>query len=467
MRTLLLSALALLVLVFVAALAWALWPTSTRAMAEPIASGSHPVLSEAQLIEQGRYLATAGDCTACHTRPGGKPFAGGLPVASPIGTIYSTNITPDPDTGIGGYTLDQFDRAVRHGIAADGKTLYPAMPYPSYARLSDDDVRALHAYFMHAVPAVREDNRKTDITWPLSIRWPLAIWRKAYAPNPDEVAFDPKRYADAKVARGAYLVQGPGHCGSCHTPRAFTLQEKALDETGDAYLAGGQLIDGWNAVGLRGNHADGLGRWSAQEIVRTLRTARNPQGAVVGQPMADVVVHSTQHLSEDDLQAIAAYLKTLPGRDGGEVAFAANDATANALQSGVNDSRGAELFVDNCAACHRTDAQGYPHAFPPIAGNPTVLAPEPSSLVRLILAGGELPSTEQAPSNLGMPAFAWRLSDEEVATLATFVRNEFGNRAPAVDPGLVRKIRDSLEEVPRDAKEAAAHDPTTADASDH
>ncbi len=465
MKKFLIALVLLAVLVLAIALAWAFWPSHTRAIADGTPSGAQGAADPA-LIAQGQYLATAGDCFACHSRPGGKPFAGGLPIASPIGTIYSSNITPDPQTGIGRYSLEDFDRALRHGIAADGSTLYPAMPYPSYARLSDDDVRALYAYFQHGVQPVREANRPSGIHWPLSMRWPLAIWRKTFAPDPDQVAFDAKRYPDPQVARGAYLVQGLGHCGACHTPRAFSLQEQALDESGAAYLSGGQVIDGWNAVSLRADHGEGLGLWSAQDIVDTLKTARNPHAAVVGQPMADVVVHSTQHLREEDLQAIAAYLKSLPVRGSRERVYAQDDATAQAMVAGVNDTRGAELYADNCAACHRSDARGNPHAFPALAGNPTVLAPDASSLVRLVLAGGSLPSTQARPSNLGMPSFAWRLSDEEVATLTSWLRSEYGNHAPAVTARQVRKIRDSLQEVPRDAKTAAEHDPTGADSAD-
>jgi len=463
MKKFLLTLVALAVIVLIAALVYAFIPTRTPAVA-----GGEPAASDTALIEQGKYLAAAGDCTACHTAPGGKPFAGGLAIASPIGTIYSTNITPDADTGIGKYSLQDFDRAVRHGIAPDGGTLYPAMPYPSYVRMTDADVRALYAYFKHAVPPIRADNRGTDITWPLSMRWPLAIWRKTFAPDPQRTGFDSKPYSDPQVARGAYLVQGPGHCGSCHTPRARTLQEVALSERdgdGSAYLSGGQVIDGWVAVNLRGNGGDGLGRWSQQDIVDTLRTARSPHTAVVGNAMGDVVLHSTQHLSDADLGAMAAYLKTLPAAGQEVSSFAANPATAKALQSGVNDSRGAELYVDSCAACHRTDGEGYTHAFPKLAGNPTVLARDPATLVRLILAGSELPSTQAAPSNLGMPGFAWRLNDEEVAQLGTFVRNSWGNKAPEVAVAQVKAVRDSLAEEGT-AKHGAPHDPTQADAGD-
>ncbi|MET0290628.1 MAG: cytochrome c [Pseudoxanthomonas sp.] len=464
MKKLLLSLVVIAVVVFAAAFLYAKLPTRTPAIA-----GGAPAAGDAALIETGRYLAAAGDCTACHTAPTGASFAGGLPIASPIGTIYSTNITPDKDTGIGDYSLDDFDRAVRHGITPDGGTLYPAMPYPSYIRMTDEDVRAMYAYFMHGVPAVKAENRGTGIRWPLSMRWPLGIWRKTFAPSPDKPGFDASPYlrdnaGDGKIARGAYLVQGAGHCGSCHTPRAATLNEKALDESGSAYLAGGQVIDGWLAVNLRGNAADGLGAWSEQDIVDLLRTGRTPHHAVVGQAMADVVEHSTQHLTDDDLHAIAAYLKTLPATSSNPSSFQADASTAKALQAGINDSRGAELWVDSCAACHRTDGQGYARVFPSMPGNSTVLAGDPTTLVRLILSGSMMPSTRTAPSNLGMPGFAERLSDEEVAQLATFVRNGWGNKASAVDAAQVKRVRGTLHEGA--AKHADAHDPTEVDASE-
>lgn len=438
MKKLLLSLISLAVLVLVVLLIVAFWPTTTPTLTA--ASDAN----QAALIEKGRYLADAGDCTACHTAKGGKPFAGGLPIASPIGTLYSSNITPDKASGIGNYSLQDFDRAVRHGIAANGSSLYPAMPYPAYARISDDDLRAMYAYFMQGVAPVYAENRANEVPWPLSMRWPLAIWRKTFAPAPQSVAFDAGRYTDPQIARGAYLVQGLGHCGSCHTPRALTLQEKALDESGAEYLSGGPVIDGWLAVNLRGNPADGLGRWSPDDIVATLRSARNNQHAVLGGAMGDVVVHSTQHLNDADLHAVAAYLKSLPPTKEQVSSFEADPATAKALAAGQEGSRGAELYVDNCAACHRTNGQGDDRVFPKIAGNSSVLAQDPVSMIRLVLAGSKLPATQTAPSELGMPGFAWRLSDEEVAQLLTFIRSSWGNRAPAVDAAQVTKLRATL-----------------------
>ena len=429
-----------LLLMLAGALGFALLPTHTRVIARSAAA-------DAASIERGRYLAVAGDCTACHTAAGGKPFAGGLPLASPVGTIYSTNITPDKKTGIGGYTLDTFDRAVRHGIDQDGDTLYPAMPYPSYSRLTDEDVAALYDYFMQAVTPVVAEEHANGIPWPLSIHWPLAIWRKLFAPDAatGHPAFDASRYADPVVARGAYLVQGAGHCGSCHTPRSIAFQEKALDESSSQFLAGGQVIDGWVAVNLRGNAADGLGSWSQDDIVATLKSGRNVAHAVVGRPMNDVVVHSTQYLSDADLIAVAKYLKTLSPASSSGSAFKADPATAAALAAGHEANRGAEVYVDNCAACHRSNGQGSANVLPAIAGNPSVLAADPSSMIRLVLGGSSLPGTASAPSALGMPGFAWRLSNEEVAQLLTFIRNSWGNQAPSVSAGEVARVRGAMD----------------------
>jgi mono/diheme cytochrome c family protein len=430
--------IAVVVVAGLAALGFAMLPTTTRS----ISAGSSDQ-DNAAMVEKGRYLAIAGDCSACHTAADGQPFAGGLPILSPIGTLYSSNITPDRDTGIGGYSLNDFDRALRHGILSSGGTLYPAMPYPSYARLRDEDVLSLYAYFTNGVPPVHAANHTNGIRWPLSMRWPLAIWRKLFAPDPDQLTAAAIRYSDPVVARGAYLVQGLEHCGSCHTPRALTLQEKALDESGSDYLAGGQVQDGWSAVNLRSNDAAGLGRWSAQELVDLLKDGHSVSHGVIGSAMGDVVVHSTQHLHDDDLAAIAAYLKSLPPAPHEVSTFAMNSATAHRLQSGINDTRGAELYVDNCAVCHRTDGEGYARVFPEIAGNSTVLSGDATSLIRLILVGSVSPDTAGGPSRLGMPAFASRLSDEEVATLASFVRQSWGNAAPAVKARSVKAVREN------------------------
>ena len=456
-KKVLLGVVAVVVVAGAAALAYALAPTETRNIGPGPGGAAGSAPASAALIEAGRYVAVASDCIACHTAPGGKPFAGGLGLASPIGTMYSSNITPDKTTGIGNYSLDDFDRAVRHGITPSGATLYPSMPYPSYARLKDDDLRALYAYFMQGVAPVQAENKAADITWPLSIRWPMAIWRKTFAP--EVLPFDDARYSNAVLGRGAYLVQSMGHCGSCHTPRAATLQEVALDESQGGYLSGGGQIDGWVAVNLRANTADGLGRWSQQDIVDTLLKARNSHSAVVGSPMADVILHSTQNMTPADLTAMAVYLKSLPASAGEKASFVASDVTAKALRAGQEGGRGGQLYLDNCAACHRSDGKASAAVFPALPGNQTVLDNDPTSLIRLVLQGAMLPSTKAAPSNLGMPGFAWRLSDDEAAQVITFIRQSWGNKASDVSPAEVAKVRKALgkDDGQKTAVAAPAH----------
>jgi alcohol dehydrogenase (quinone), cytochrome c subunit len=429
-------ALAIGALVCATALTYALWPTHFHVIAASASSSRNRAS-----VERGRYLAVAADCSACHTAEGGRDFAGGRPVASPIGSIYSPNITPDWDAGIGTFSLDQFDRAVRRGIGRTGETLYPAMPYPSYSRMPDNDIADLYSYFLYDVHPVSNNKRSNEIPWPLSIRWPLAIWRKWLAPAADEPSFDTSRYTDPVIARGAYLVQGPGHCGACHTPRGLLYQEKAFGESSLWYLAGGQLIDGWVATNLRGDPVDGLGNWSTEDIVATLRMAHAKEHAVFGAPMGDVVLHSTQYLTDGDLRAIASYLKTLPATRKESSAFAADPATAAALASGRESGRGAELYLDNCNACHRSTGAGSANVFPALAGNSSVLSPDPTSLIILILKGNPIPRTAASPSALGMPGFGWRLSNEEVAQLLAFIRSSWGNQASGISAVQVAHVR--------------------------
>ncbi|WAC00466.1 MULTISPECIES: cytochrome c [Pseudomonas] len=390
------------------------------------------------LVKKGEYLARAGDCVACHTAKGGKPFAGGLPMQTPIGTVYSTNITPDV-TGIGQYSFEDFDLAVRKGVAKDGSTLYPAMPYPSYARVTDEDMRALYAYFMQGVQPVAQPNKATDIPWPLSMRWPLAIWRGMFAP--EVKAWQAPAGADPVVSRGAYLVEGLGHCGACHTPRALTMQEKALSPAdGEQFLAGSAPLEGWIAKNLRGDHKDGLGSWSEEQLVQFLKTGRSDRSAVFG-GMSDVVEHSMQHLSDGDLTAIARYLKTLPASDPDDQPHVYDKQVAQALWNGDDSKPGAAVYIDNCAACHRTDGQGYTRVFPALAGNPVVQTADATSLIHVVLEGGTVPATHTAPSNLTMPAFGWRLSDQEVAEVVNFIRTSWGNQGSAVSASDVKAIR--------------------------
>lgn len=392
---------------------------------------------KADEIRRGEYLARVGDCVACHTSSGGKPFAGGLALESPIGKIYSTNITPDKKTGIGSYTLEDFDKAVRHGVAKQGHTLYPAMPYTSYAYVKPDDVKAMYAYFMNGVEPVVQENKSSEIPWPMSMRWPLGIWRAMFAPS--VVTETPKVANTDQIELGKYLVTGLGHCSTCHTPRGVALQEKTTTDAGPEFLSGA-VIEGWLARSLRGDQHDGLGTWTEADIVALLKTGRNRHGATFGS-MADVVTHSTQHMTDGDLGAIAAYLKTLPPKDPKATALVYNDATAKALFNGTDKSLAALTFVNNCAACHRTNGKGYDEVFPTLAQNPTVNADDPSSVIHIILKGAQMPYTKTAPTQFAMPGFAERLSDREVAEVASLVRRSWGNSAPAVTASQVAKVR--------------------------
>jgi mono/diheme cytochrome c family protein len=388
-------------------------------------------------VQRGAYIALLGDCAFCHTSAGGAPFAGGLALASPLGAIYSSNITPDPDTGIGRYSFTDFVRAMRDGIRPDGARLYPAMPYTAYAKVSDDDLQDLFAYLRSAVAPVHAAAHANGIPWPLSLRWPLAIWISAFH---DDTRFVVDPAHDAQWNRGAYLVQGLAHCGTCHTPRGLFFQEKDLAGHDNLYLSGGRLAGG-SPINLRANEGDGLGRWSEADIAELLQAGRNAASAVNGD-MVDVVRHSTQYMSDQDVAAIATYLKSLsPAPASGHANFSASDATLQAMLGGSERSTGGRIYMDSCAACHRLSGSGESLAFPALAGNPTVLSGDPSSLITLILYGGRAPSTAAAPTGLAMPDFGWRYDDADIAALATFVRSNWGNSAPPVAASQVAQLR--------------------------
>jgi alcohol dehydrogenase (quinone), cytochrome c subunit len=380
-------------------------------------------------------LARAADCVACHSIPGGKGFAGGLKMGTPLGAIYSTNITPDPETGIGSYSLADFDLAVRHGIAKDGRHLYPAMPYPSYAKLVDADVVALYRFFMKQVPPVHQANLKSDIPALLSPRWPLAFWNFLFAPSAGYVT---KSDHDAAWNRGAYLVQGPGHCGACHTPRGIGMQEKALDETSANFLAGAQL-DGWYASSLRADVRTGLGGWSTKDIGEFLEQGHNRVGSAFGS-MTDVINNSTSYFSDSDIQDIAFYLASLPATSA-QQAVAYDNATTDALRNSPTTQPGAALYASDCASCHGFDARGYTAYMPALAGNPVVLDEDPSSLINVVLNGSVPLVAQGVPDAYRMPQFRQQLSDQEASDVITFMRNRWGNQAPTVTAAQVAKLR--------------------------
>ena len=398
------------------------------------------------VVARGEYLARAGDCISCHSRPGGAPFAGGLAMNTPFGAIISTNITPDYEQGIGQYTQADFARALRQGKARDGHHLYPAMPYTNFAKLTDDDLSALYTYFMKGVQPAKQDNAKTSLSWPFSMRWLMAGWNALYL-HQESYAAEPAQTAEWN--RGAYLVQGLGHCGACHTPRSITGAERApTHRDGDRFLAG-TIIDGWYAQPLRNTtEASGTGLlgWSGKDIVDYLKTGRNKHTAAFG-AMTEVVANSTQYLSRQDLAAIATYLKSL-GDNPGAVAAAAppvsSEAATLVLQQGSVNQRGAMIYLNNCNACHRSDGQGAPRTFPTLARNSAVSATDPTSLIRIVLQGSAMAQTQEAPSQLAMPGFGWRLTDENVADVVSFVRSSWGNQAASISPGDVGKVRNAL-----------------------
>ncbi|WP_175950881.1 cytochrome c [Burkholderia sp. BCC0405] len=391
------------------------------------------------LVQRGAYLAKLGDCAACHSAPHGKPFAGGLPMNTPIGKIYSTNITPDRSAGIGSYTEEDFVRALREGVTRDGRNLYPAMPYPSYAKVNDDDIRALYAFFMEGVAPVQQANRESDIPWPLNMRWPLRLWNAVFL-NRDVYQYKPGE--DVAWNRGAYLVQGLGHCGSCHTPRGIAFQEKALDERGVAYLTGAAL-DGWFAANLTGAYNTGLGRWSELELVAFLKTGANAHAFAFG-PMTSVINNSTQAMTDIDIIAMTTYLKSLPAVGGPSAWRYSFDGQAiRALLTRPANDAGARVYAEYCLHCHGVDGRGVALMMAPLAGNPNVMERDASSLINVTLNGtGDL-VIQGIPSPYPMQKYALVLNDRQISDVLTFVRAGWNNGASAVSVDEVAMLRRS------------------------
>lgn len=426
------------------------------------------------LVKQGQYLARAGDCIGCHTRPGGAPFAGGLPLKTPFGVIVSTNITPDKNDekskdrkgGLGNYTPAQFNRLMREGVTETGHNIYPAMPYANYARLSDADLAALYAYFTLGVAPVVQTNPETKLPWPFSMRWLVKAWNWLYLPKP---GYTDIAKQNIEWNRGAYLVQGLGHCGACHTPRNFAGAEKANTEKKSEFFLAGAVIDGWYAQNLRSptegvtQNPSGLTNWTKQELVDYLKTGHTAHTAAFG-AMTEVVSNSTQHLTTADASAIAVYLKSLGSMNSLESASESSidtgvakraaqptDApspTTAALRSGQASQSGALVYLNNCAGCHQSSGMGANATFPSLAQSSTVAASNPTSLIRIVLQGSNRPATAASPSALAMPGLDWRLSDANVADVLSFVRSNWGNRAEAVSPAEVAKVRKALASTP-------------------
>lgn len=402
-----------------------------------LAGGTYAAEPEtrANLVKRGEYVARLGDCVACHTSPNGAHMAGGLELKTPFGKIYSTNITPDPKTGIGKYTFAQFDRAMRKGVAADGHNLYPAMPYPSYAKMSKEDMQALFAYLNFGVAPVVQSNRATAMQFPFNQRWGLSLWNMLFV---DDKPFQPDPKKSVEFNRGAYIAQSLGHCGSCHTPRGIAFQEKAMDHvggSGDKYLSG-FTIEAWHAVNLRS-------LWTPTDIVSLLKTGRSQYGTAAGS-MTEVISHSTQHFTDSDLTALASYLHALPTDDKSRTPKKQPATAVAASEQALYNSRGGLGYVQFCATCHRRDGRGVGNIFPTLAQNDSVQAKDPTTVIHLALSGWQSAITQSTPRAFGMPSYA-TLSDAELAEILTFVRTQWGNRGEPVSAKQVAKVREELK----------------------
>lgn len=379
-------------------------------------------------IARGEYLARAGDCVACHTVPGGKLFGGQRAMATPFGTLYSPNISSDKETGIGKWTADQFYTMMHNGHSPDGSLLYPAMPFAAYTKITREDSDAIFAY-LKSVPAVKLKSRPHDMRFPFDNRSLLIGWRTLYF-REGEYQADPKQSADWN--RGAYLVQGLGHCSMCHTAI------NALGGSSESKEFEGGLIpmQAWYAPSLTSNREAGLGDWSIEDITSLLRTGVSKRGAVYG-PMAEVVYDSLQYLSDEDIRSMAVYLKSLPPRS--------SEAVPVSVSAREDRDRlyplGSKIYDAQCATCHGANGRGKLPEFPPLANNQSIQMDSAVNPIRMVLNGGYPPGTSRNPTPYGMPPFAQSLSDEEVAAVVTFIRTAWGNHGTAVSTRDVNELR--------------------------
>jgi mono/diheme cytochrome c family protein len=382
-------------------------------------------LHDPALIARGEYLTIVGDCAGCHTAQGGRPFAGGRSIATPFGDIPVPNITPDRDTGLGQWSFGDFWRALHTGKGRRNELLYPAFPYISYTRVTNEDALAIFAY-LQSLPAVRQPTAPLTLPFPYSVRKSLAAWRALYF---REGTFQSDPAQSASWNRGAYLVQGLGHCNECHAAR------DSLGGTAqDAHLTGGQIPQqNWYAPDLSTRQNGGLQGWNEQDIVDLLKTGQSAKGAAFG-PMADVVATSTQHVSEVDLRAMATYLQSLPPR-------APTVAQASPFNADVLVQQGEKVYTQHCADCHGKDGRGVVGIYPPLDGNSSVTEPSGINAIRSVLLGGFSPTTAAHPRPYSMPPFAQQLNDADVAAVVSYVRRAWSNRASAMKAEDVGKYR--------------------------
>jgi mono/diheme cytochrome c family protein len=403
-----------------------------RPRALPAANGTAALSATTQTINRGEYLARAGDCVACHTEVNGKPFAGGRPMPTPFGALYVPNITPDDETGIGNWTADEFYRMMHTGIGRDGTLLYPAMPFASYTKVTRSDSDAIYAYLM-SVPPVRQKNRPHELRFPFNNRDLLIGWRTLYFKE-GEYVNDPKQ--SAQWNRGAYLVQGLGHCAMCHTA------VNALGGSSESKAFEGGMIpnQNWYAPSLTSNREAGLGDWSIKDIADLLQVGVSQRGTVYG-PMAEVVYNSLQYLSDADVEAMAVYLKELPKRDAEPPPTSQARLVAPAVME-----LGRKVYERQCAVCHGDEGKGHPPAYPPLAGNQSITMASPVNSIRMVLNGGYPPGTRKNPRPHGMPPFSHILDDNEVAAVVTYIRVAWNNSGTPVTTAQTNELRKLLPE---------------------
>jgi mono/diheme cytochrome c family protein len=376
-------------------------------------------------IERGRYLAVAADCAACHDDPvERRAFAGGRPVETPFGIVVAPNITPDRATGIGSYSDEQFEAAVRYGKRPDDKRLYPAMPFVYYTRMSHDDVLAIRAY-LNTIQPVHHAVRTDQLPFPFSIRTSMRVWDGLYF-SAGEFKADASK--SAVWNRGAYLVQGPGHCAACHTPKGALGGDKTSKELQ------GDMIQGWFAPNLNSGEHAGLTAWSSQDIVEYLKKGHNRFAAAAG-PMAEEVSYSSSQLSASDLDAIASYLKDQQAEPSRRTPLASSDSAMVA---------GAAIYEDLCSACHKKDGTGIPYLIPNLAVSTSVAAADPTTLIRVVLEGAQSVATQEEPTGPAMPAYGWQLTDSEIAAVTTYIGNSWSHAAAPISEHTVHEARVKL-----------------------
>ena len=385
------------------------------------AAGSALAEPAADTIARGKALTEAGDCAGCHTADPAKPFAGGRRIDTPFGAIYSPNLTPDLETGLGGWLDDDFYRALHYGVRPDGSRYYPAFPYPNFTKITRDDALAIRAYLATLDP-VHHTPPPPQLRWPLGYRVVMRVWNFLFF-RPG--ILEPNQQASVEWNRGAYLAEGLAHCGACHTPKNIFGANRR-----DRRYGGG-LIDGWFAPRLDGAARSGLKSWSVEDIVEYLQSGRNGRSHA-GPPMAEVVVNSTSKMSDSDVRAIAVYLKDLP-------AGAPEPVVAAPPQADMTS--GAAIYSHNCIACHEADGSGAPRIYPPLPANANLQSANPASTLRIILDGAETVTTPRAPNTGSMPGYARQLTDAQIADVTNYIRNSWGNSARMVAPDEVAKAR--------------------------